>query len=154
MNKKLRRYGFYAASPVQRQRTQLTVQEKHEIVKFKDDNPQLKTEEIAAHFLQRWGKPIAQRTLRLIFQKRSKWEQGIKNKGFSRRTRTAKHADMEAALYSWIVKIESQQVNTTDEMIISKAKEIGHAQGILDFGYSNGWLFRFKGRHFKGGSWT
>lgn len=128
---------------MKRQRTQLTVYEKCELVTFKDENPHCTLEDIAEHFINKWGKPIGKSTVGDIIKSRAKLEERIETNRLC--YRTGKYAELESSLVAWIVEA-SRYMHVTDKIIIGKAKEIGNAQCITDFRYSPGWLQRFKKR--------
>ena len=57
------------------------------------------------------------------------------------------HEDMESALYLWFINAHAQNIIIMDNILREKAKRFGNELGITEFGYSNGWLTRFKSRH-------
>jgi hypothetical protein len=57
------------------------------------------------------------------------------------RSREAKHAQMEEALYVWFRQMQGRDMLLTEEIIREKAKQIGAQLNVPEcFGYSAGWL--------------
>ena len=63
------------------------------------------------------------------------------------RLRKCEYPQLEDCLYCWMGQALAKQIAISDEMLISKAKDFGNLLDIKDFGYSNGWLEKFKKRH-------
>jgi hypothetical protein len=78
--------------------------------------------------------------LREQFQKES--AQGTTGK---LRSKEAKHTQMEEALYVWFRQMQGRDMALTEEIIREKAKQLGGQLNVPDsFGYSAGWLQKFK----------
>jgi hypothetical protein len=74
--------------------------------------------------------------LRERFEKQS--AQGTSNK---LRAREAKHAEMEESLYVWFRQMQGRDMTLTEDIIHSKAKQLGTQSGVLDtHAHSSGWL--------------
>lgn len=88
-----------------------------------------------------WKKNDAK--LREQFQKES--AQGTTGK---LRSKEAKHAQMEEALYVWFRQRQGRDMALTEEIVREKAKQLGGQLNVPDnFGYSAGWLHNFKKRY-------
>ena len=62
------------------------------------------------------------------------------------RNRNAKHQQLDDALYLWFSDMTAHHAAINDEMLITKAKQLGEQLNITDFSYSRGYLHRFKTR--------
>ncbi len=61
--------------------------------------------------------------------------------------REAKYPDLEKCLYLWHSEVLRLNLPVADDLMLEKAKEFGDMLGISTFGYSRGWLEKFKKRH-------
>ncbi|XP_064421751.1 tigger transposable element-derived protein 4-like [Latimeria chalumnae] len=64
-----------------------------------------------------------------------------------KRMRTAKHPDVEEALFLWFKNARAQDVPVSGPILQIKAEKLATGLGHTDFKCSNGWLDRFKERH-------
>ena len=133
--------------PAKRRRTQFSVAEKKEIVAYKTDHPTATQDEIAARFAREWGKQVGRSTVSDILRDKEKWSSVPKDGDSSLRQRSGKHENLEQALYMWFTDVRSKQAIINDDMLLDKAKTFGAQLGVQDFGYSKGWLQKFKRRH-------
>jgi hypothetical protein len=63
------------------------------------------------------------------------------------RSREAKHAQMEEALYVWLRQMQRRDLPLSEEIICEKPKQLGAQPNVPDkFGSSAGWLHNFKKR--------
>ena len=130
--------------PAKRRRTQFTIAEKKEIVAYKRDHPKATQDEIGTHFEREWKKQIGRSTISEILRDKEKWSSIPRDTTL--RQRSGKHENLEQALFTWYTNVRSKKV-INDDMLLEKAKMIGEQLGVQDFGYSKGWLQKFKRRH-------
>ena len=133
--------------PAKRRRTQFSVSEKKEIIAYKTDHPKATQDEIAAHFAKEWGKQVGRSTVSDILRDKEKWSSTPKDSDTMLRQRTGKHENLEQALFLWFNDVRLKNAIVNDDMLIEKAKTFGGQLGVQDFGYSKGWLQKFKKRH-------
>jgi hypothetical protein len=64
------------------------------------------------------------------------------------RVKAAMHGQMEEALYVWFRQMQARDMALTDEILRGKAMQLGpRCKVSAKFGYSPGWLQRFKHRY-------
>ena len=130
-----------------RKRTVFSINQKQEIICYQDKHPNASHQTIADHFATVWGVEVKRRTVGDIIQQRDKWLSLGQLEPAAKRQKTAKHTDLEQALWLWFSNFRAQNGVITDDILRAKAKKFGAELGISDFSYSNGWLHRFKQRH-------
>jgi hypothetical protein len=55
---------------------------------------------------------------------------------------------MEEALYVWFRQMQGRDMTLTEDIIHSKAKQLGTQLGVPEtYAYSSGWLYNFKRRY-------
>jgi hypothetical protein len=62
------------------------------------------------------------------------------------RNRNAKHQQLDDAIYLWFSDMTAHHAAIKDEMLLTKAKQLGEQLNVADFSYSIGYLQRFKSR--------
>jgi hypothetical protein len=62
------------------------------------------------------------------------------------RNRNDKHQQLDDALYLWFSDMTAHHAAINDEMLLTKAKQLGEQLNVTDFFYSRGYLQRFKSR--------
>ena len=68
------------------------------------------------------------------------------------RARTAKHADLDSALFLWFKNARSLNIPISGPILQTKADNLAKMLGLESFLLSSGWLSRFKqwhGIHFR-----
>ncbi|KAL5011903.1 hypothetical protein ScPMuIL_010454 [Solemya velum] len=129
-----------------RKRTSLDVGQKREIINYAIQAPKSTQQKIADHFSALWDVEVKRRTVSDILSQKDKFDdENIEQS--AKKQKTAKHADLEEALFLWFSHARSQNIPKTDKILREKAKHFGKQFDISDFSYSNGWLQRFKSRH-------
>jgi hypothetical protein len=63
------------------------------------------------------------------------------------RTKTTKHAQLEAKLFEWFVHARQQNVSMKGPILMEKANVLAASLGNHDFNAKSGWLQRFKDRY-------
>jgi hypothetical protein len=63
------------------------------------------------------------------------------------RTKTTKHAQLEAKLFEWFVHARQQNVSMNGPILMEKANVLAASLGNHDFNAKSGWLQRFKDRY-------
>ena len=63
-----------------------------------------------------------------------------------KRQRSAKHPDLEQAVYTWIIEAHARNMVVTGDIIQQKAQDFGKILKV-DMSVSDGWLSRFKTRY-------
>ena len=135
------------SQPAKRKRFCVTAREKKEICRYKEANSKLTLEALSKHFSQTFGHIIGKSTIGDILMEKSKWLETPDDSGDLTRSRNPKHEMLEKALFLWLGDLTSKHAAVNDEMLIEKAQIFGAELQITDFGYSKGWLCRFKSRH-------
>lgn len=140
-----------------RPRVDLTIQQKYEIIKYREANPQLKQNEIRFFFNKKFNREVPKSTFSDILANRAKILAAVEDSAYTeselskKRIREAKFPQLERSLYRWVCEKQAASgfMPVTDEMIVEKAKELSGSMGIgiMNFAYSNGWLIKFKRRH-------
>lgn len=64
----------------------------------------------------------------------------------STRSRNAQHQQLDDALYLWFSDMPAHHAAINDEMLLTKARQLGQQIGVTGFSYSRGYLHRFKSR--------
>ena len=135
-----------AEPPAKRRRTNLTFEQKNEIILYKDSKKDATQSDISVHFSNIWNIKIGRSTVSDILKNKETITNSPKSKRV--RHRSGKHEDLENALFMWFNDMRSKNAMISDEMLICKAKIFGqHFEIEENFQYSKGWVQRFKQRH-------
>lgn len=135
-------------SSSKRKRVEVSIKIKKEICLYKEQNPAKTLNEIRKYVLDKHSIDIGKSTIGDILQGKGRWFSvpvGV-NEEHTRELH-AKHSDLEKALFLWLSNVSANHAAVNDEMMIQKAKALGHQLNITGFNYSHGWLQRFKNRH-------
>lgn len=131
------------ATKNKRKRTFLKADQNKQVILYHEKFPRTSQDDIAAYFTHKFGMIVERRLVSKLVSEKQKWLQATD--GTKRSDRKAMHPDLETALYKWLCSALSNQMILTDEILMSKAAEIGQKIGIDDnFKYSKGWLDNFK----------
>ena len=72
---------------------------------------------------------------------------GRKTGSSRKRMRSAKHEDLDSAVYHWFPQERERKLPVSSHILKEKAMKFAAAFGIEDFHCSNGWMDRLKQRH-------
>lgn len=123
-----------------RKRKELTLQEKVDVIAYKDKNPAIGIREIAEKF--QCGKTQIQSTLR---DKRKLLDKFATNgNAASKRARMCRFQDIDSAMLEWF---RSRNIRVSGPMLQAKAVAVAEQMQLENFKASNGWLEKFKTRH-------
>ena len=126
-----------------KERRELTLKERIDVLEYHEKNPKVGTRSIATTFT--CGKTQIQRILQQKDEIKAAYEA---NQSDSRkRKRLAQFDDIDGAVYHWYKLARQRQVPVNGPMLQEEALKIAEALGNTVFRASNGWLERFKGRH-------
>ena len=113
-----------------RKRTAFSINQKQEIICYQDKHPNASHQTIADHFATVWGVEVKRRTVGDIIQQRDKWLSLGQLEPAAKRQKTAKHTDLEQALWLWFSNFRAQNGVVTDDILRAKAKQFGAELGI------------------------
>ena len=131
-----------------RKRCTFSLSQKQDVIRYHEKHAKASQQAIADHFSVVWACDVKRRTIGDILQQRDKLMAiDTSDMHAAKRQRTAKHTDLEEALFLWFSDIRAKNAIVTDDILREKAKQFGVELNITDFSYSNGWLHRFKQRH-------
>ena len=89
-------------------------------------------------------------TISDILKQSDKWmayDESNKTEQKSTRITQTKHAELEDALFLWLTNALTHNVAISDEILLTKAEQLGKELGVTDLSYSRGWLTNFKKCH-------
>ncbi|KAF0295942.1 Protein PDC2 [Amphibalanus amphitrite] len=131
-----------------RNRTDLTVEQKHRICMYHNEHPTATAKQLVDFFREEWGVVVGRSTIAATIGNKARWLSISEQKAKSKRTRTGRHEQMEQCLYGWYMDQRAAGVYVAREQLFARAKEIGRAIGIPEtFTYSKGWLQKFQMRY-------
>ena len=126
-----------------RKRKELTLQEKVDVIAYKDKNPAIGIREIAEKF--QCGKTQIQSTLR---DKRKLLDKFATNgNAASKRARMCRFQDIDSAMFEWFRMARSKNIPVSGPMLQAKAVAVAEQMQLENFKASNGWLEKFKTRY-------
>jgi len=97
-----------------------------------------------------YGNRVSQVNISRWLKEQEKMESHISEGGINpttRRTRSVKHPELEAALTLWVQQREAKLLTIKGGLIIEKAERIAKALNVKGLQFSDGWLTAFKERH-------
>lgn len=89
---------------------------------------------------------LGKSTIGDIIKEKEKWLAVPADSEDSTRSRNAQHQQLDDALYLWFSDMSAHHAAINDEMLLTKARQLGQQIGVTDFSYSRGYLHRFKSR--------
>lgn len=89
---------------------------------------------------------LGRSTIGDIIKEKDKWLGVPADSEGLTKSRNAKHQQLDDALYLWFTDMSAHHAAINDEMLLTKARQLGEQLGITDFSYSRGYLHRFKSR--------
>lgn len=89
---------------------------------------------------------LGKSTIGDIIKEKEKWLAVPADSEDSTRSRNAQHQQLDDALYLWFSDMSAHHALINDEMLLTKARQLGQQIGVTDFSYSRGYLHRFKSR--------
>jgi DDE superfamily endonuclease/Tc5 transposase DNA-binding domain/CENP-B N-terminal DNA-binding domain len=130
-------------NPKKRKHTSLTLNQKIEICKVKENNPRIKNVELAVCY------NIGESTICDILKKKEHYLSLQINDyiGSLCRERSSKYPNVEQALALWIDQATENNCTLSGHIISTKAANFAQRLGIENFKGSNGWFDRFKKRY-------
>ena len=135
---------------LKRKHTQLTINNKLDIIKYYEENMRLRETRDCRLFQFEvhlpWQVEINRRTLSDIINNAEKWKNNEINI-CRKRMKMPKHMLLDKTLLIWFNQYREMNGVITDDILRSKAKEIGDTLDIQDFTYSTGYIQRFKKRN-------
>ncbi|XP_065832947.1 tigger transposable element-derived protein 6-like [Oscarella lobularis] len=135
------------ASSKKVKRNDLTLETKHEVVKFAERNPKLGLRKLAEQF--KCGKTQISTILQNKADIVKLYEENVLSKACHtrKRIRESRFADVNETLYEWFCLAVSKRLFPDGPILREKAKEIAEAMGVQNFKASNGWFEKWKTRH-------
>ena len=107
-----------------RKRSAYTVAQKQELIQYQDKHPKASQQAIADHFTTVWGCNVGRRTVGDILQQRDKWlAVDVIAEPAAKRQKTAKHTDLEEALFLWFSDHRAKNGIVSDDILRTKAKK-------------------------------
>ena len=136
-------------STPKRIRTEITLDNKRDIIKFHEDNNKLSHEEIKNYFNVKWNIKLGRSTITTIINNRDQlFDTNNIRTPNSMRIRNATHPSLDNCLFLWFSNLRAQNICLNDHMLVEQAKKFGECLGIgMDFKYSSGYIRNFKERH-------
>ena len=128
-----------AAMDGKRTRKDLSVSDKHEILRLLD----MKMSQTA--IARSLG--CSQAAISMISKNRHQILSEQNANPDRKRRRTGSAADVQKALYEWFTEASGTGIHLSLKMLSEKATEIGKELGMVDFNPSTGWLCRWKDRY-------
>ena len=126
-----------------RKRKELTLQEKVDVIAYKDKNPAIGIREIAEKF--QCGKTQIQSTLR---DKRKLLDKFATNgNAASKRARMCRFQNIDSAMLEWFRMARSKNIPVSGPMLQAKAVAVAEQMQLENFKASNGWLEKFQTRY-------
>lgn len=89
---------------------------------------------------------LGKSTIGDIIKEKEKWLAVPADSEDSTRSRNAQHQQLDDALYLWFSDMSAYHAAINDEMLLTKARQLGQQIGVTGFSYSRGYLHRFKSR--------
>ncbi|KAK2162986.1 hypothetical protein LSH36_88g06005 [Paralvinella palmiformis] len=130
-----------------RQRSRLSYGRKKEICLYKLQHPTASLNYITKYFTKKWSTHVSRTTVCHTLVHSQKWLSVPEDCHDMLRIMPPKCVELDSALYSWYVEAQKKYGSLTNDILITKAKELGKKLNITDLSYSNGWLYGFKKRH-------
>ncbi|XP_018896681.2 tigger transposable element-derived protein 4 [Bemisia tabaci] len=128
----------------ERNRKQIAVKEKFEILKFLEENKSISHKEVAAKY------GIGVSTIRQLLKRKDRLIKLAKehhNADDKKRFKKSKYERIEKALLNWFDHATANGIKVYESMFKEKATEIAQQLQFSDFRSSNGWFYRFKTRY-------
>lgn len=135
----------------------LTLEQKHDLIQYRDLNPQLNFRQLADYAADKFGKRPSKSVLSNLFKhKKAAVTEAAKHNRERKLTRQRKalYPELEDALARWIHDTEIRQGRLDDQSIISRAKLLAqrsdsdawksYVETPAKFSFSQNWLLRFK----------
>jgi hypothetical protein len=138
---------YRMALPTKRKRTEVTHAIKAKICRLKVDRPKVTLAEIKDIIREENGLDLGTSTIGDAIRESDVWLAIDESDGSSSacRFRCPRFLQLEDSLFEWIMERGPDSI--TDQALLEEAKRIGrNLQVDPKFGYSNGWLQRFKQR--------
>lgn len=135
------------ATSTSNRRTALTVAEKKEICKYKEDHQGASQDNIAELFSRKWQKRIARRTVGNVLERKAEWNTIDSHQLKAKKARKPKFAVLEEALAMWFSTMLAKKAIITDAILLEKGKQFSDRLHCEYFSPSGGWVSRFKARH-------
>ena len=138
-------------SKPKRNKVELRVDQKFQIIEYQQKHPSLKQTELIKYFNKLFSVNIPATTMSGILSvaNRSKILKQDNVESLNKRIRECKYPDLERMLWLWQTMATNKGISVSDSLLIEKAKEFGQMLGICEgssFMYSEGWLEKFKKR--------
>lgn len=136
------------SQPAKRARILLSASEKKAICLHKAKNPKANRNDLTAWVQKEFKKSIGRQTISDVLHNKERWL-AVCHDCRTLRDASCAQPELEEALWLWFTnaRASNKTIKLSDDMIISKAKDLGQKLKIDSFSYSNGWLERFKKRH-------
>ena len=114
----------------------MTITVKKDLCNKKAKNQKMTLKELMDYALKEHNLKIGKSTMSDIIRDKSKWL-NFEDSNSTRQT-FVKHKDLEDALSLWFTQARSNKLLLNDELLTTKAKQLGEKIGITDFKYSDG----------------
>ena len=136
--------------PSKRKRTEITIGIKKAICLHKKDHAKISQDRLVQFVKDTYSIDVGRSTISDILKQSDKWmayDESNKTERKSTRITQTKHAELEDALFLWHTNALTHNVAISDEILLTKAEQLGKELGVTDLSYSRGWLTNFKKRH-------
>ncbi|CAF1153350.1 unnamed protein product [Brachionus calyciflorus] len=115
---------------VKRNRTDLTLDIKREIIQFHKQHPKINQLHVALHFNNKYNVKIGRATISDIYASEKKlFSLGNIRDVNSKRLSSARFPLIESCLMLWISDVRARGINLSDDMLIEQAKIFGDRLG-------------------------
>ncbi|XP_061191527.1 jerky protein homolog [Saccostrea echinata] len=129
-----------------RRGVEVPVSVKKKICQRKIDHPNASLQDIRQFIIDETSLTIGKSTIGDILKNKDKWLDVPTDSGDQTRAKHPKHQSLDDALYLWFTDMSARHAAINDDMLLTKAKQLGEQLNITDFNYSRGYLHRFKTR--------
>ena len=137
-------FVFFMPRQMPCKRVALAIETKKQVIDFHKQNPNFSHEYISEHFSSLIGQKIGRTTISKILRNQEEILKSETPK--KKRKRTSNQPELERLLLEWFGN-QGPKIPISDDVLRTKAQEIGSLLEIQNFKFSYGWLNRFKSRH-------
>ncbi|XP_062578214.1 tigger transposable element-derived protein 6-like [Saccostrea cucullata] len=132
--------------PAKRARVGISASLKKKICQRKVDLPRSSLQDLRQFVIDEENITIGKSTIGDVIKEKDKWLATQADSEGLTKSRNPKHQQLDDALYLWFTDMSAHHAAINDDMLLTKARQLGEQLGVTDFSYSRGYLHRFKGR--------